>query len=62
MEGHGRDDLDYKILKSAEEIFNSISICESESIRDLASNVKNSFNKIRELLRKYAKNIEVVDP
>lgn len=62
VEGHGRDDLNYNILKSAEEIFRRISICESQSIRNLAHNVKNSFNDIRMILKKYSINIEVVDP
>ena len=62
VEGHGRDDLGYNILKSAEEIFQRISICESQSIRNLAQNVKNSFTDIRVLLKKYSINIEVVDP
>jgi hypothetical protein len=54
VEGHGRDDLGYEILRSAEEILNKISICESESIRSLAFKVKQSFQDIRELLNKYA--------
>jgi len=62
IEGHGRDDLSFEILKRAEEILNQISICESESIRKLALDVKDSFQSLRELFRKYSTNIEVVDP
>ncbi len=62
MEGHGRDDLDYSILNSAENIFKKISVCESESIRILAQNVRSSFSSIRKLLRKYSENIEIIDP
>lgn len=36
IEGKGRDDLNYNILKSAEEILENYSICESKSIRVLA--------------------------
>lgn len=62
IERHGRDDLDYSILQSSEEVFTNISECESESLRILAGNVKKSFENIRTLLHKYAKNIEIVDP
>lgn len=62
IERHGRDDLDYSILQSSEDVFNNISECESESLRILAGNVKKSFENLRILLRKYSKNIEIVDP
>ena len=62
IERHGRDDLDFTILQSSDEVFTNISECESESLRILAGNVKKSFENMRKILRKYAKNIEIVDP
>lgn len=41
-------------MKAADEIVNSISVCESESLRKLADNVKTSFMNIRILFRKYS--------
>jgi len=61
-DGHGRDDLTYDILEAAEEVLLKVSVCESESLRKLAVNIKNSFESIRVLLRKYTENIEMVDP
>ena len=62
VEGHGRDDLDFSILKAADDILKQISSTESESIRKLAKNVKSSFDSIRSLLIKFDDNIEIVDP
>jgi hypothetical protein len=61
-DGHGRDDLTYDILDAAEEVLLKVSVCESESLRKLAVNIKTSFENLRGLLRKYADNIEMVDP
>lgn len=61
-DGHGRDDLTYDILEAAEEVLLKVSVCESESLRKLAVNIKHSFESIRALFRKYAENIEMVDP
>jgi len=62
IEGHGRDDLSYEIMRAADRMLKEVSSCESESIRKLAKNVKATFESLRELLRKYNENIEVVDP
>ena len=39
-----------------------ISDNKSKSVRHLAENIKRSFNKIREILRKYEKNLDAIDP
>lgn len=62
VEGHGRDDLDFSILRAADDILKEITSSESESIRKLAKNVKKSFNSIRALLVRFDENIEIVDP
>ncbi len=61
-DGHGRDDLSYDIMEAANDVLLKISVCESEGIRKLANNIKNSFENLRILLRKYGENIEMVDP
>lgn len=62
VDGHGRDDLDYEILRAADRMLREVSPSESESIRKLARNIKKSFESLRDLLRRYDENIEVVDP
>ena len=61
-EGHGRDDLAYKIIESSRQVLYKISVCESESLRKQDKNIIQSFDKMRHLFRKYKENIEVVDP
>jgi hypothetical protein len=60
--GKGRDDLDYSILCETEGIIRKITREQSKAIRLLAEKIRNSFTNIRMLLRKYDKNIEMVDP
>jgi hypothetical protein len=61
IEGKGRDDLTIDILKAAEALIRRMStptVC----IRSLAEKIKQAFVGLRMLLRKYAQNIEIVDP
>ena len=61
-EGKGRDDLKIEILESAEGILSRISPDQSKAVRKLAEQIRASFVKFRQLMRKYEENIEVVDP
>ena len=60
--GKGRDDLSMEILLNAEGVLRKISGNKSKSVRHLADNIKKSFIKLRELLRKYEKNLDAIDP
>lgn len=62
FEGHGRDDLDHGVLVAAEDLLLRVASSESESVRKLATAVKKTFKDLRDLFRKYAENIEIVDP
>ena len=61
-QGKGRDDLTAEILIAAEGISRRISDSQSHAVRRLADQIKLSFKSLRELMRKYGENIEVVDP
>jgi len=61
-EGKGRDDLEYDILLAAEEKLRKISDSKSKAVRKLASGVKESFTKLRQLFRKYSECVDAVDP
>ncbi len=61
-EGKGRDDLTVDILLAAEGIARRISNMQSHAVRKLAEQIKKSFGDLRQLLRKYQENIELVDP
>lgn len=61
-EGKGRDYLSVEILYSAEGIMRRISPDQSRAVRALAERIRNSFMNLRNLLRKYEQNIEIVDP
>ena len=61
IEGKGRDDLTIDILKAAEALIRRMStptVC----IKNLAEKIKQAFIGLRMLFRKYAQNIEIVDP
>lgn len=60
--GKGRDDLDHSILLETEGILRRITRDQSKAIRILGEKIRGSFANIRSLLRKYDKNIEMVDP
>jgi hypothetical protein len=62
VEGKGRDDLTIEIMLTAEGIIRRCSPCPSNAIKVLFNNIKNSFNELRKLLRRYEQNIEIVDP
>ncbi len=60
--GKGRDDLGLEVLLAAEEVARRVSDYKSRAVRRLASQIKSSFLNLRLLFRKYAANVEVVDP
>jgi len=60
--GKGRDDLDHSILCQTEGILRRITKDQSKAIRILGEKIRNSFTNFRQLLKKYDKNIEMVDP
>ena len=57
-----RDDLDHSILCETEGILRRVTREQSKAIRILAQKIRSSFWGLRNLLRKYDKNIEMVDP
>lgn len=61
IEGKGRDDLTIDILKAAEVLLRRMST-PTKCVRNLAEKIKKTFSAIRNLLKKYAQNIEIVDP
>ena len=62
FEGHGRDDLTVDILQAANDILLKVTACESDNLRKLGKKIIDSCQQLRELLRKYNDNIEIVDP
>lgn len=62
FEGHGRDDLTVDILYAANDVLLKITACESQNLRKLAQRIIDSYEQLRELLRRYNENIEIVDP
>jgi len=62
IQGKGRDDLQCEILLAAEEISRKITNSKSKAIRKLAESIKTNFQNLRMLFRKYAENIESIDP
>lgn len=60
--GKGRDDLSYDILEAAENVLKKISDSQSKSLRTVAEKIRESFNKLRDVLKGFAENIEMVDP
>ena len=61
-EGHGRDDFKLDMLVTAEKLVRRISKTQSKAVRSMADNVKRVFKEMRALFKKYAQNIEIVDP
>ena len=59
-EGKGRDDLTLDVLLTAEGLQRRLPV--NRAIRALATLIRSAFTGIRQLLRKYNENIEVVDP
>ena len=60
--GKGRDDLSFEILVAAENVIRKISDNKSRAIRKLGLKIKEVFDKLRSLLRKYSEDIEMLDP
>ncbi len=61
-EGKGRDDLGAEILIAAEGLARRVSNSRSSAVRKLAERIKRAFADLRQLFRKYDKNIDMVDP
>ena len=62
VNGKGRSDLSPEILFRAEKVLVTVSENQSKGMRNLALKIKNALNVIRQLFRKFSKNIEGVDP
>lgn len=62
VEGKGRDDLGADIMVAAEGLSRRFSGAQSKSVTALVEKIRQSFNAIRALLRRYEQNIEIVDP
>ena len=61
-DGKGRDDLTIDILIAAEQASRKVTCIQSNAVRKLADQIKKSFVSLRNLMQKYEKNIEAVDP
>lgn len=62
INGKGRDDLSYDILLAAENLLTKISDSQSKSLRSVAEKIRETFTKLREVLKNFGENIELVDP
>ena len=64
VEGKGRDDFKWALMKTAESILSlkKKNSDYSKAVTQLAEKVKTSFNAYRILMQKYQQNIETVDP
>ena len=62
ISGKGRDDLAYEILLAAQNVLTKISDSQSKSIRIVAEKIRESFSKLRQVLKSFEENIEMVDP
>lgn len=57
VNGKGRDDLTYDILLAAESVLTKVSDSQSKSIRIVAEKIRESFSKLREVLKSFEGNI-----
>ena len=62
VNGKGRSDLSPEILFRSEKVLVTVSENQSKGMRNLALKIKNALYVIRQLFRKFSKNIEGVDP
>ncbi len=62
IDGKGRDDLTFEILSAAENVLATITQFQSRSVRVLAEKIRESYENIREVLRFFGENFEMVDP
>eukprot|EP00742_Colponemidia_sp_Colp-10_P001722 GILJ01001844.1.p1 GENE.GILJ01001844.1~~GILJ01001844.1.p1 ORF type:complete len:525 (-),score=85.05 GILJ01001844.1:95-1669(-) len=60
QEGKGRDDLAADIMSAAEAILRRSA--PAKAVRVLATKIRQAFQNLRHLLRRYEQNIEMVDP
>lgn len=62
VEGKGRDDLGVDVLEEAEKVLTQVSKAECETLRSLAESIQQIFEEMKELVKGYSVNIEIVDP
>lgn len=60
VQGKGRDDFKLEVLMKAEKL--AAKATSTAAVKKISEQVKHTFHLFRMLLRKYAENIEVVDP
>ncbi len=60
VQGKGREDFKLEVLLLSEKLSSKAS--STAAIKKISEQVKHTFHLFRMLLRKYAENIEVVDP
>jgi len=61
-QGKGRGDLKIDILLAAENTSRKITNYKSKAVRKLTQGIKDTFNALRCLFKKYSENLEAVDP
>jgi hypothetical protein len=61
-QGNGRNDFDISPLETATTIFNSRELQRSKACEALAATILKQWKDIRDLVRRYSMNIEIVDP
>jgi hypothetical protein len=62
IDGKGRDDLTFEVLTAAENVLATVTEFQSRSVRVLAEKIRESFENVREVLRFFGENFEMVDP
>ncbi len=62
IDGKGRDDLTFEVLAAAENVLATVTEFQSRSVRVLAEKIRESFENVREVLRFFGENFEMVDP
>lgn len=60
MEGQGRDDFELEVLDQAQKVEQTSNV--ARAVKKLSSKVASVYNSFRILMRKYALNVEQVDP
>lgn len=62
IDGKGRDDLTFEVLAAAENVLATVTDLQSRSVRVLAERIRESWENVREVLRFFGDNFEMVDP
>jgi hypothetical protein len=62
VEGKGRDDLGIEVLLAAEQVLTRVTENQALSVRMLAEKIRSSWEGVREVLRFFSDNFEMVDP